>query len=132
MLVNLLNILGIEQLVLRWSPRMEYDRRFANLARLGNQGEHNDSVLRASDGEMYLQSKNKIVKKLRERCHGNVDEQEISRRLDNQELSQFCVHISSTGHWERTQDFARKLGFEDRAVVRRQHLTGGYQKGRPE
>jgi len=70
--------------------------------------------------DLGTKSRNKIVKKLRVRCHENVDEQEISRRLDNKELSQFCVHISSTGQWERTQDFARKLGFEDRAVVRRE------------
>jgi hypothetical protein len=56
------------------------------------------------------------VKKLRDRCHGNVDEQEIIRRLDSQELVQFCVRISSTGHWERSRDFARRIGFESPIV----------------
>lgn len=65
---------------------------------------------------MALQSRSKIAKKLRERCHGNIEEEEIIRRLDSKELSQICIQISSTSHWEISQGLARKMGFERRRV----------------
>lgn len=66
--------------------------------------------------ELGRKSRSKIVKKLRERCHGNIEEEEIIRRLDSKELSQICIQISSTSHWEISQGLARKMGFERRRV----------------
>ena len=60
------------------------------------------------------------MKKLKERCHRNIDDPEIMRRLEHNELGQFCVELISTGLRERSQDLARQMGFEGQTVGRRE------------
>ena len=69
---------------------------------------------------LYLQARQKIVKKLKERCHRNIDDPEIKRRLEHNELSQFCVELSSTGLRESSQDLARQMGFKGQTAGRRE------------
>jgi len=97
---------------------MECKRTVTDLARAGNKGEYSLSRSpKVLSRKGYSQSRRKIIRKLNGRCHGNVDEKEIIRRLNNKELGEFCIQISSTGYWEKSRDFARKMGFVDQTTA---------------
>ncbi|GLB33994.1 hypothetical protein LshimejAT787_0108780 [Lyophyllum shimeji] len=58
-------------------------------------------------------SRRKVVHKLVERSHGEYDEETIQTALERGDLRQLCIEISSVGHWEKSENLARKMGYKD-------------------
>ncbi|KAF9464358.1 hypothetical protein BDZ94DRAFT_1307889 [Collybia nuda] len=70
-------------------------------------------------------SRQKLLKKLSERCHMQVDEQDIVKMLDSGELSQFCMEISSTLYQVKSEKFARRIGYGPRPDTRPERVDSG-------
>lgn len=72
-----------------------------------------------------VQSRRKLLEKLSERCQGQIDKEDIVKMLDDGELSQFCVEISSTLYKVKSEKFARRIGYNPRPDGRPQRVDSG-------
>jgi len=57
-----------------------------------------------------FQSRTKMVDKLCQRNQGRFEKQAVTDALDNGELEQLCIEISSQGHRDVSLAFAQKMG----------------------
>ena len=61
---------------------------------------------------MMAQSKAKLTAKLRDRCDGNLEKEEIMRRIEEGTLEQICIEITKQPGSGGSQAFASRMGFK--------------------
>lgn len=115
-------------MALYWDAQLGDER--AGLAHMGGLGTQGEGQFPRSLFCQFLmtlraQSRRKLLEKLSERCQGQINKEDIVKMLDDGELSQFCVEISSTLYKVKSEKFARRIGYNPRPDARPQRVDSG-------